>query len=90
MPSAVTSVRRGRPGSTALYKILMFLMFGVFVWIGAIVTVSRLGAAAQDAAYGLELDVVAVIIGGTAFQGARGACAGRPSASSSSPSSTMD
>jgi ribose transport system permease protein len=59
--------------NTALYKVLMFLMFGVFVWIGMIVTVSRLGAAAPDAAYGLELDaIVAVIIGGTAFQGGEG------------------
>jgi ribose/xylose/arabinose/galactoside ABC-type transport system permease subunit len=59
--------------NTTLYKVLMFLLFGVLVWLGAIVTVSRLGAAAPDAAYGLELDaIVAVIIGGTAFQGGEG------------------
>ncbi len=59
--------------NTGLYKVVMFLMFGVFVWLGAIVTVSRLGAAAPDAAYGLELDaIVAVIIGGNPFHGGEG------------------
>ena len=59
--------------NTGLYKVLMFAMFGALVWLGAIITVSRLGAAAPDAAYGLELDaIVAVIIGGTPFQGGEG------------------
>lgn len=59
--------------STGKYKILMFAMFGVFIGVAAIITLARLGAAAPDAAYGLELDaVVAVIIGGNPFQGGEG------------------
>jgi ribose/xylose/arabinose/galactoside ABC-type transport system permease subunit len=55
------------------YRLLMFAMFGVCVWLAMLVTVSRLGAAAPNAAYGLELDaIVAVIIGGNAFQGGEG------------------
>ncbi len=48
-------------------------MLGLFAWLGMIVTISRFGAAASDAAYGLELDaIVAVIIGGNPFQGGEG------------------
>lgn len=55
------------------YKLMMFAMFGLFVGFGALITVSRLGAAAPDAAYGLELDaIVAVIIGGNPFMGGEG------------------
>jgi ribose transport system ATP-binding protein len=55
------------------YKYLLFAMFGCFVAAATVVTVSRLGAAAPDAAYGLELDaIVAVIIGGNPFQGGEG------------------
>jgi ribose transport system permease protein len=51
----------------------MFAMFGVLVGLAMLVTVSRLGAAAPDAAYGLELDaIVSVIIGGNAFSGGEG------------------
>ena len=58
---------------TVRYKLLMFGMMGFFTAIGAVITVSRLGAAAPDAAYGLELDaIVAVIIGGNPFQGGEG------------------
>jgi len=59
--------------STWLYKILMFLMLGLLAGIGSIVTISRLGAAAPDACYGLELDaIVSVIIGGNPFTGGEG------------------
>ncbi len=55
------------------YKFLMFALFGVLVTLAMLVTVSRLGAAAPDAAYGLELDaIVAVIIGGNSFLGGEG------------------
>ncbi|MFN8377473.1 MAG: ABC transporter permease [Anaerolineae bacterium] len=55
------------------YKYLLFAMFGFFVAAATVVTVGRLGAAAPDAAYGLELDaIVAVIIGGNPFQGGEG------------------
>lgn len=58
---------------TTLYKILMFGMLGLLAGISAVITVSRLGAAAPDAAYGLELDaIVAVIIGGNPFTGGEG------------------
>lgn len=59
--------------NTAFYKILMFGMLGLLAGLATVVTVSRFGAAAPDAAYGLELDaIVAVIIGGNAFQGGEG------------------
>ncbi len=59
--------------NTVKYKILMFAMFGVLVGIASVITLSRLGAAAPDAAYGLELDaIVAVIIGGNPFLGGEG------------------
>lgn len=65
------TIQAGIP--TGKYKLLMFAMFGVFVGTATVVTVSRLGAAAPDAAYGLELDaIVAVIIGGNPFQGGEG------------------
>lgn len=55
------------------FKLIMFAFFGVLVGLAMLVTVSRLGAAAPDAAYGLELDaIVAVIIGGNSFLGGEG------------------
>lgn len=58
---------------TGTYKALMFVLFGICVGFAMLITVSRLGAAAPDAAYGLELDaIVAVIIGGNPFQGGEG------------------
>ncbi len=55
------------------YKLLLFALFGALVTLAMLVTVSRLGAAAPDAAYGLELDaIVAVIIGGNSFLGGEG------------------
>ncbi|MBC7810525.1 MAG: ABC transporter permease, partial [Burkholderiales bacterium] len=58
---------------TAKYKLLMFSMMGFFVAVAMLIALSRLGAAAPDAAYGLELDaIVAVIIGGNPFQGGEG------------------
>ncbi len=65
------TVQAGVP--TGKYKLLMFAMFGVLIGLAMLVTVSRLGAAAPNAAYGLELDaIVAVIIGGNPFQGGEG------------------
>jgi ribose transport system permease protein len=58
---------------TGRYKMLMFMVIGIFAAVGAAITLSRLGAAAPNAAYGLELDaIVAVIIGGNPFQGGQG------------------
>lgn len=58
---------------TTFWKIAMFGMMGFFVAIGAVLTLSKLGTSAPDAAYGLELDaIVAVIIGGNPFQGGYG------------------
>ncbi len=58
---------------TRFYKLLMFGLLGVCTGLGAVVTLSRLGAAAPNAAYGLELDaIVSVIIGGNPFQGGEG------------------
>lgn len=58
---------------TGFYKILIFGLIGVFAAVGTVITLSRLGAAAPNAAYGLELDaIVAVIIGGNPFQGGEG------------------
>ena len=55
------------------YKYLMFVLFGVCITFAMLSTVSRLGAAAPNAAYQLELDaIVAVIIGGNPFQGGEG------------------
>ncbi len=65
------TVQAGVP--TGKYKLIMFAMFGMLAGLATLVTVSRLGAAAPDAAYGLELDaIVAVIIGGNPFQGGEG------------------
>jgi ribose transport system permease protein len=65
------AIQAGVP--TGKYKLLMFALFGVLAGLATLVTVSRLGAAAPDAAYGLELDaIVAVIIGGNPFQGGEG------------------
>ncbi len=65
------TIQAGVP--TGKYKLLMFGLFGVCAWLATLVTVSRLGAAAPDAAYGLELDaIVAVIIGGNPFTGGEG------------------
>lgn len=58
---------------TTFWKIAMFGMMGFFVAVGAVLTLSKLGTSAPDAAYGLELDaIVAVIIGGNPFQGGYG------------------
>lgn len=58
---------------TTRYKVILFALLGVLVWVAALITLSRLGAAAPDAAYGIELDaIVAVIIGGTPFAGGEG------------------
>jgi ribose/xylose/arabinose/galactoside ABC-type transport system permease subunit len=58
---------------TGFYKVLIFGLIGVCVGVGTVITVSRLGAAAPNAAFGLELDaIVAVIIGGNPFQGGEG------------------
>lgn len=58
---------------TARYKILMFGMLGLLAGVGSVITISRLGAAAPDAAYGMELDaIVSVIIGGNPFTGGEG------------------
>ncbi len=55
------------------YKILIFLFSGFLVGIGAIITISRMGAAQPNAVYGLELDAIAaVIIGGTSLKGGEG------------------
>jgi len=65
------AIQAGVP--TNRYKLLMFGMMGLFVGVAMLVTVSRLGAAAPNAADGLELDaIVAVIIGGNPFQGGEG------------------
>jgi ribose/xylose/arabinose/galactoside ABC-type transport system permease subunit len=65
------TIQAGVP--TGKYKLIMFAMFGGLAGLATLVTVSRLGAAAPDAAYGLELDaIVAVIIGGNPFQGGEG------------------
>ncbi len=58
---------------TVFWKIVMFGVMGFFVALGAVLTLSKLGTSAPDAAYGLELDaIVAVIIGGNPFQGGYG------------------
>ncbi len=51
----------------------MFAVLGFLAGVATIITVGRLGAAAPDAAYNLELDaIVAVIIGGNSFKGGEG------------------
>ncbi len=65
------AVQSGVP--TGKYIYIMFALFGVLAGFATLITVSRLGAAAPNAAYGLELDaIVAVIIGGNPFQGGEG------------------
>ncbi len=59
--------------NTRFYKLLMFAMLGLLAGVGMIITLGRLGASASEAATGVELDaIVAVIIGGNAFQGGQG------------------
>jgi ribose transport system permease protein len=59
--------------NTSLYKMLIFLLSGLMVWIGTIVTISRLSAGAPNAVYGLEFDaIVSVIIGGSSMMGGEG------------------
>jgi ribose/xylose/arabinose/galactoside ABC-type transport system permease subunit len=59
--------------NTVFYRILLFGLLGIFAGLASLVNIGLLGAAAPDAAYGLELDaIVAVIIGGNPFQGGEG------------------
>lgn len=59
--------------NTRLYKLLIFLLSAVLVWVATVVTVSRLSAGAPNAVYGLEFDaIVAVIIGGSSMSGGEG------------------
>jgi len=59
--------------NTSLYTIFIFLLSAVLVWVGTIVTITRLSAGAPNAVYGLEFDaIVAVIIGGSAMNGGEG------------------
>jgi ribose transport system permease protein len=59
--------------NTSLYILFIFLLSAVLVWVGTIVTVTRLSAGAPNAVYGLEFDaIVAVIIGGSAMNGGEG------------------
>lgn len=56
-----------------LYKLLVFLVSAFFVWLGTVITISRLSAGAPNAVYGLEFDaIVAVIIGGSSMSGGEG------------------
>ena len=57
----------------AAAKFAVFGTMGVTTAIGMILMIARIGAAAPTAGFGLELDaIVAVIIGGTSFQGGSG------------------
>jgi ribose/xylose/arabinose/galactoside ABC-type transport system permease subunit len=57
----------------ALAKLAIFATMGVFTAIGIVLMIARIGAAAPTAGFGLELDaIVAVIIGGSSFQGGSG------------------
>ncbi len=59
--------------NTRLYKLLIFLLSAVLVWVATVVTVARLSAGAPNAVYGLEFDaIVAVIIGGSSMSGGEG------------------
>jgi ribose transport system permease protein len=59
--------------NTSLYKLLIFLLSGVMVWVGTVVTITRLSAGAPNAVYGLEFDaIVSVIIGGSSMMGGEG------------------
>jgi ribose/xylose/arabinose/galactoside ABC-type transport system permease subunit len=54
-------------------KFAIFGTMGVTTAIGMILMIARIGAAAPTAGFRLELDaIVAVIIGGTSFQGGSG------------------
>ena len=69
-PGAQTGASTAASVIAAVGGKVAVMMIGVCVAVGAVITMSRLGAAAPNAAYGLELDaIVAVIIGGNAFQG---------------------
>jgi ribose transport system permease protein len=58
---------------TSLYTLLIFSLSAVMVWLGTIVTVSRLSAGVPNAVFGLEFDaIVAVIIGGNNMSGGEG------------------
>ena len=53
------------------HTLYLFAMLGLLAGVAALIVIARLGAAVPTAAGGLELDaIVAVIIGGNAFQGA--------------------
>jgi len=57
----------------AMAKLMVFATMGVTTAIGMALMIARTGAAAPTAGFGLELDaIVAVIIGGTSFQGGSG------------------
>jgi ribose/xylose/arabinose/galactoside ABC-type transport system permease subunit len=57
----------------AVAKLAIFATMGVFTAIGMVLMIARIGAAAPTAGFGLELDaIVAVIIGGSSFQGGSG------------------
>jgi len=59
--------------NTDLYKLLLFLLSGFFVWLATMVTTVRMAAGAPNAVYGLEFDaIVAVIIGGSSMTGGEG------------------
>jgi ribose transport system permease protein len=59
--------------NTSLYKLLIFLLSACLVWLGMVVTISRLSAGAPNAVYGLEFDaIVSVIIGGSSMSGGEG------------------
>jgi ribose/xylose/arabinose/galactoside ABC-type transport system permease subunit len=59
--------------NTSLYTMLIFLLSGFMVWVGTIVTITRLSAGAPNAVYGLEFDaIVSVIIGGSNMMGGEG------------------
>ena len=57
----------------AAAKLAVFATMGVTTAIGMVLMIARIGAAAPTAGFGLELDaIVAVIIGGTSFEGGTG------------------
>jgi ribose transport system permease protein len=57
----------------AAAKVAIFGTMGLTTAIGMILMIARIGAAAPTSGFGLELDaIVAVIIGGTSFQGGSG------------------
>lgn len=59
--------------NTNLYKLLIFLLSGFFVWLGTVIMTSRMSVGAPNSANGLEFDaIVAVIIGGSSMTGGEG------------------